>query len=436
MLQLTAAQVQALAPDAAAATAGKKLGKPGPWRNLGYDADALWGECQGSALYHTQVARLDLASKCSCPSRKFPCKHALGLLFLAADSPGGFAESAAPEWVTSWLGKRTATQEKKQAAADKPVDEGARDKRAQKRQLNIGAGLDLLDSWMSDLVRQGLARLQSESPSFWDTQARRLVDAQAPGLASRVRNLSACIGRGTDWPARMLDELGVLALITHAYRRQGELTPLMQADLKRVVGVSLEQSEVVAHGDHVEDTWTVVAEHIERDDRVRAQRSWLVGEASGRTALLLQFAATGATFSEALALGTRLRAKLAFWPSAAPQRALVVERLSQPAATVKPPKAGGVLAARARFAETLGKLPWLERELFVLDHVVPQPGEPAQLVDREGHAVALASTLSPLLLALSGGHPIAIAGEWDGYALVPLSAWTESDVVSLAPRAE
>lgn len=436
MLQLNAAQVQALAPDAAAATAGKKLGKPGPWRNLGFNAEVLWGECQGSALYHTQVARIDLASKCSCPSRKFPCKHALGLLFLAADAPSSFAEGSAPEWVTSWLGKRMATQEKKQASADKPVDEGARDKRAQKRQLNITAGLELLDGWMSDLVRQGLARLQSESPSFWDTQARRLVDAQAPGLAARVRNLSACVGRGADWPERMLDELGVLALITHAYRRQAELTPELQADLKRVVGVSLEHSEVVAHGDHVEDSWTVVAEHVEHEDRVRAQRSWLVGEASGRRALLLQFAAAGATFSEALALGTRLRAKLAFWPSAAPQRALVVERLSQPEATTKAPSAGGVLAARMRFAQTLGKLPWLERELFVLDRVVPLQGEPAQLVDRDGHAVALGSALSPLLLALSGGHPITVAGEWDGYALTPLSAWTEGDVVSLAPRAE
>ncbi|MDQ3283523.1 MAG: SWIM zinc finger family protein, partial [Acidobacteriota bacterium] len=33
------------------------------------------------------MALTDLASKCSCPSRKFPCKHAVGLLVLGVQSP-------------------------------------------------------------------------------------------------------------------------------------------------------------------------------------------------------------------------------------------------------------------------------------------------------------------------------------------------------------
>jgi uncharacterized Zn finger protein len=128
-LQLSLAQVQALAPDSSSAQAGKKLGTRAPWKGLGQSEQALWGECQGSALYQTQVSLVELASKCSCPSRKFPCKHALGLLFLAASSPDAFPVGSSPEWVAEWFEKRGAAQQKKQAraeaAAAKPVDEVA-----------------------------------------------------------------------------------------------------------------------------------------------------------------------------------------------------------------------------------------------------------------------------------------------------------------------
>ncbi len=99
-------QVLALAPDASSAAAGEKLGTPTPWQNLGGNDDAYWGECKGSALYQVRVARADLAAKCTCPSRKFPCKHALGLLVLAATTPKALTATEPPEWVMEWLVRR------------------------------------------------------------------------------------------------------------------------------------------------------------------------------------------------------------------------------------------------------------------------------------------------------------------------------------------
>src|SRR5213082_3012500 len=83
-MNLTIEQVTALAPDASSAAAAKKLATPAAWRGLGQSAAALWGECQGTALYQVRVALADLTAKCSCPSRKLPCKHSLGLLLLLA----------------------------------------------------------------------------------------------------------------------------------------------------------------------------------------------------------------------------------------------------------------------------------------------------------------------------------------------------------------
>ncbi len=430
---LTAAQIEALAPDAAAAAAGKKLAQSGAWKNLGQSAAALWGECRGSAVYQTRVALSDLAAKCSCPSRKFPCKHALGLLLLALNEPARLASSAQPEWVTSWLEQRTAAQAKQAAraqAGEKPVDAAARAKRAEKRQDNILAGLDQLDAWMKDLVRQGLARVQSESWSFWDEQARRLVDAQAPGLAARVRSLGGRASSSEQWAPRLLDDLGQLALLTHAARRVDQLEPKVAADVRRLIGLTLDQSEVIAQGDLVEDVWQVLAERVDEGERVTTQRAWLRGKSSGRSALVLQFS-QGTQFEHALATGLQLRARLAFWPSAAPQRALIVEQQSAAEAFSEVPAGDTIAAALDRFCALLAGCPWLDATLLVLVDVIPVASQPVLIADATGSALPLARGEHDVLFALSGGHGLTLAGEWDGYRLLPRCAWAEGRRVVL-----
>src|SRR5215211_7519218 len=98
-MSLTPEQVLTLAPDPASANAGKKLANAKSWQNLGQSAIALWGECQGSALYQVRVDLRDTTVRCSCPSRKFPCKHGLGLLVLAAGSPAAVPKGEPPDWV-------------------------------------------------------------------------------------------------------------------------------------------------------------------------------------------------------------------------------------------------------------------------------------------------------------------------------------------------
>jgi len=432
---LSTEQVLALAPDTSSVAAAKKLAKPGAWRNLGQSESALWGECQGSALYQTQVALSDLATKCSCPSRKFPCKHALGLLLVAVSSPAAVPAAAAPEWVGSWLGKRAKTEEARQAkqevAVQKPVDQKAQARRARRRSEGVEAGIAQLEAWMEDLMRQGLARAESEPPSFWDQQARRLVDAQAPGLAARVRKIGGMVGTSRNWSERALDELGMLALITHAWRRFEALDARLQHDVRRSIGYTLDQQSVVAHGDVVEDDWWVTGETTSEEEQVRMQRAWLVGEASGRTALLLQFAAGAARFAEALVVGTRFRGRLAFWPSAHPQRALVAERMGPAVSHCVPPRGATIAAALDRFATALGNVPWLERELIVLASAIVVPGEPWQLVDDSG-SLPLVKGAHDVLLAVGGGQPAPLAAEWDGYELHPVATWIEGRVVPLA----
>jgi hypothetical protein len=416
-------QVIAAAPDVQVAAAGKKLADAKHWRNLGRDAAALWGECQGSAVYQVRVSLADLGSKCSCPSRKFPCKHGIGLLLLAAQSPRSVGEAEQPEWVASWLAKRDgAAARKAKPAAGKKVDAEAQAKRAATRHERVLAGLDALDLWMNDLVRTGLAELETKGTSLWEREAARLVDAQAPALASRLRMLAALPG-SPDWAERLLGELGRIALLTHAYRRLDQLAAPVAADVRAAIGWTLTEDEVMAHGDTVADDWLILGSVLEDDDRVRLQRTWLTGIRSGRTALVLQFAAGAAGFAEVLLPGTVIDADLTFWPSAQPQRALIAARRGNRPATN--------LAAHASCAAMLDAMatmlaahPWLRHAGVALEAVVPiaGPRDAWSIRDREGDLLPLAGNDHWRMLALSGGAPIGITAEWDGTALTPLAA--------------
>src|SRR4029079_2857893 len=93
------------------------------WVRLERHDALLWGECQGSGAnpYRVAVDAADHGYKCTCPSRKFPCKHALALMWMSVTAPDNFAASGeVPEWVSDWLRRRP-----KAAAPPAPIGAAA-----------------------------------------------------------------------------------------------------------------------------------------------------------------------------------------------------------------------------------------------------------------------------------------------------------------------
>src|SRR5215218_2793575 len=138
----TSEQILALAPDTSSAKAGRELANPRKWVTLGQSAEAAWGECKGSAAlpYQTQIDLGGLAFRCSCPSRKLPCKHALGLFLIVASPGTAVAETAPPDWVAGWLAgraKRAEQRAAKEAAGTPVVDAAAQAARVAERQAKV-----------------------------------------------------------------------------------------------------------------------------------------------------------------------------------------------------------------------------------------------------------------------------------------------------------
>jgi SWIM zinc finger len=423
-------QVLTLAPDAASARAARGLATPRRWSGTGADDRAVWGLCEGSGQAPYQVA-VDLAGpafRCSCPSRKVPCKHVLALLLLWALRPEVVPTARAPGWAEEWLAGRMS---RPQPAADRAVDPAARAKRAADRAERIGAGLDELDRWLRDLVRQGIGAAQAQPYRYWDTVAARMVDAQAPGVGGQVRRMAGAV-HGDGWPGRLLEQAGRLHLLTTAWPRRESLPPETQADLRTVVGWPVPAEEVLG-GAAVRGRWHVVSRTVAEEERLRVQRTWLLGE-GGRPALVLDFAPTGAPLPADLVLATVVDADLAFYPGSFPLRAVVARRHGT--AETMSELAGHALLddALAAHARALAANPLLERLPVSLTEVVPcRRGDGWVVRDADGAALPLGPVEGRAwkLVSLSGGRPLGLVAEWWDARLWPLSAWADGRLVSL-----
>ena len=431
MSTITPEQALALAPDSSSAQAGKKLAVAKHWKNLGRTPTALWGECQGSALYQVRVDLNGMAVKCSCPSRKLPCKHGLGLIILSINDQSALPEGEPPEWVASWLAKRSAPKEAPPAkenakSPEKVAAEAA--KRAAKRQKLVEDGLDTLDLWLTDLVRNGIGVLEGQPTSFWEAQAARMTDAQAPGVATRLRRIAGIPGASDDWPVKLLGELGRLSLLIQAYRRLDTLDEGLREDVRQLIGWTILQDELAARGEHVADRWTVLGQWIDDQDRGREQRTWLMGERSGRLALVLQFSFANQPFPESFIPGSSFDAELHFYPGARPLRARVAERDGEPVANhERLPGSESVEAFLRARAEVISRQPWLDRLACVLRDVTPVcvSADSWWARDDSGAGLPLEGSDHWRLLALSGGNPVDLIGEWDGETLLPLGMIAE-----------
>ncbi|NBM17459.1 SWIM zinc finger family protein [Streptomyces sp. GC420] len=432
----TAEQVLALAPDAASRKAGSKLGTAGPWSGTGAsDRGAVWGLCKGSGSkpYQTVVDTTGPAYKCSCPSRKFPCKHALGLLLLwSADEQAVPVAATAADWAREWLESRgqrgAAAAERTANSARAGADPQAARRRAERRAERITAGTTELEQRLADLMRSGLATAGHGGYAPWEETAARMVDAQAPGLAARVRELGAIPASGHGWPVRLLEECGLLHLLDRAWREIGALPEPLAATVRSRVGLPAS-----AEGPALRDRWLVLSQQDSYDGKLTTRRIWLYGRESSRTALLLSFGAAGRAPELALPTGLVLDAELSFYPGACTLRAALGERFGPSGAeTSAPPPGVDAAAALAAYGRALREDPWLESWPATLGRATPAPADEGwQLTDAGGD---LALPVDPAflsrpglwrLVALSGGNPVTVFGQCGHRGFTPLTAWAE-----------
>ena len=456
---VTLERIEAAAPDQASLTAARKLLQPGKWPGLFVDADGtlLWGECQGSGAtpYRMAVALHDLGAKCSCPSRKFPCKHSLALLWWRAEEPHRFVEGEIPEWVSQWLARRRGAGKADEAKGEKPREKksaraaahaaakeaparpskssaAARERNRAARESSILAGLDELDQWIADQFEQGLGAFSQRAAEQCRIASRRLADAKAPGLSTRVEALGA-LYFATPESARndlLLRELGGLHLLAEAYRRQDELEPDLRHDVRRMIGWTTTRAELLAAKEALrqDGSWCVLAiRRVTQPDRLVRCETWLASldaDAAPTHAVLVDYVpASGASSWVApAARGERILGQLVFHRSAAPLTAILAASPGTETAPTAPavPESGGGLAS------ALAPHPWIGARPLAIRACARRDEAGAIWIADATAAVAVPTdpdheeAVAPLVDL----GPVALHALFDGVHLTPLAAAT------------
>ena len=208
MRDITEQQVIAMAPNQSAVSNARKISQKGGFVRLERSEDDTFylGECTGSGKnnYITSVDFMDAASpvcRCSCPSRQFPCKHGVALLF-EISAKKNFAICEIPEDIQKKREKKQARAEK--ATGEESADTGlseqevAKKKAASARSAKAAKvkkikkqleGLAMAEQLVTDLVRAGLGTMGGTALKTYEQLAKQLGDYYLPGPQRLLKGL-------------------------------------------------------------------------------------------------------------------------------------------------------------------------------------------------------------------------------------------------------
>lgn len=450
----TPEQVLLLAPDRSAAAAATAAADPASWSAAGCDDEAVWGQYVATSAEPYEVA-VDLggpAFRCSCPSRKVPCKHCLALLLLHAHQlvvpakrlpfAQQFMQRRANHPTTrprDEVAEPALDGEQPVAAHPEPAAVGGapaprssdpqRDQRRTDRAERMRAGLLELDRWLADGVRTGLAAPQLATVEPWERMAARLVDAQCGGLANRVKRVATRVGQHARWHEDVLEEMAMLHLLARGALRTSALPEHLGDGVHAATGLTTAKDDVLA-GVPTTARWHVVGQSRVREDRITVQRTWLLaqgapGEGPLTWAMVLAFGAFGNEVVTEHVVGTELHADVHWYPGGTPLRALVGRQHAAAAPAPHAPISQTVEAAVAAAGWAIAAEPWLERFPVCIEAVPMPVGNGRWTLSDASGAVPIEPGFWRLaeLVAVSGGRPITVTGEWSTDGMLPLTAW-------------
>jgi hypothetical protein len=446
----TETQILQLAPDAPTAKRGQALSSMGKWLTLRTDSKAIWGECKGSGSkpYFVQMDLLNPSFKCSCPARKFPCKHSIGMALMFVRGGEGFMIEEPPENVKTWIESRTKRIEKKEEKVDADLEkeiaekaqatEERKAKTLDSRIENIQDGLPELETWLLDTIREGIATIEKDAHQICEDIAIRMSDAKMKGMATRIREIPLMIGDSPNWIEKVTTRLGEIYLFINAFRQYENLPENLQDELKQTAGINLKKEEIKTDSG-VLDNWLILGKSEGQDEvnpRIYFRKIWLWAEKHKQPAMILDYNFGSASFPNSFILGTQFKGELAYYPGTFQLRALLKTQQENGGSIEFFPGYDDFEEFLLAYANAVAENPWLRNFPCVLSNVVPMIENDELIVaDKNAKMVKIQvdkdNVLGWKLIALSGGNAMEIFGEWNGESLIPLSACVDGKFVNL-----
>ncbi|ATA68846.1 hypothetical protein CGC48_09575 [Capnocytophaga cynodegmi] len=201
MMEITQKKIEELAPNAEAAKKGRDLAKKNKFSNLkiSVEKNLIWGECAGSGKnpYYCSADYIDANNpvfRCNCPSRQFPCKHTIGLLYCYESDNKAFVSAEIPEDILSKREKIEKKQEKKAQEKESIKEKAEKPKKINKNSIikkidTQLTGIQLGQKILKDIVQTGLSSIDAKLHRTLQTQIKELGNYYIGGIQSAFNDL-------------------------------------------------------------------------------------------------------------------------------------------------------------------------------------------------------------------------------------------------------
>lgn len=290
-MEITQQKIEELAPNAAAAKNGRDLLKKNKFSNLkiSSDKDLIWGECAGSGKnpYACSADYIDEGNpvfRCNCPSRQFPCKHALGLLYAYEANSGAFTVDDIPEDILSKREKIEKKQEKKaqvkesiKEKADKPkkINKAAFVKKADTQLV----GLEMAHKMLKDITLTGLSSIDAKIKKMLRDQIKELGNYYITGVQTAFNNLLLEFDDvANEEYTRVIDQINYIwALLKKAEdylnkrKEDPEATPELDSAIEEQIGYTWTLIELMQYGLYEENAELVQLSFNSYDNSARKE---------------------------------------------------------------------------------------------------------------------------------------------------------------------
>lgn len=387
-------QLESLAPDNASVKAAQKVYSKTSWQ-VSKSERAVWTQIKGSGKkpYFTRMDLEQTAFKCSCPSRKFPCKHGLSLvLFLSNTDFDSITVEEEPDWVKEWIDKRRKTSEKKASKPKKEVDPVKQAKNKDNKWKNAVKSIEYLEMWLHDFVKNGMIDLQSKSNKYYDNLMQRMVDFKLSGINTFIRPLRDINFSEINWQEKVLKQIHLLNLIVKTIKNHENLDSDFKKELALLLGWNLKKEALLQAKDTeiIDDVWYVVNVIINEEENLTSRKVYLYGITSNRFLYVLDFAYMGRGFIDAYAKGRKLQAKIAVYPGLHKMRAIVKVRGNSVNISPDLKPIENFETAHNLFIEHKIAFPFtFEMPLFIANVNIVKQGEIYYLINKQDEVIPL-----------------------------------------------
>ena len=304
----------------------------------------------------------------------------------------------------------------------------------------------LLDTrvWLLDTIAGGIAVADTHPPDFWLRPAARLTDSGAKGASDLLREIATYTQKENDTDKRhtfILTRLADLYLLMRTFERIETLSEDAQAAAMITAGWNVTKKTLLGNPDdpthdpnkyaRLADMWQVVGQTqapMPNNEAVKYRRTWLWGVTNQIFTLVLEFNFGDYTFEGTWQVGTQVTDEVIFYPDngyrVLPVPAAEASTMNTTYTTIPATVFFGYenfSIFHALYRAEIARSPFRRETPCALMRVTPirHEGIPYFLDDNQTMIpiAPLPDGIFTTLLMMSGGHPLAVFGEWNGYAL-------------------